>query len=157
MNELPPPQRMAELVSGVTRTLLGLTFRPDSNASPWSSLVWRTAILPMPGDRPLTVGLSSDERGCSILSAAMFSCAPDQVDAAMMNDALCELVNMTAGLIKSHMALNQLLGLPKIVHGSDAPYMAPSQGRYSVVLRAEDIGLVLWVIEGSLPTAEGAG
>ncbi len=139
---------MAELVTGVTRTMLGLSFIPDNSGSPWSSLVWRTAVLPIPGDRPLMVGLSSDERGCATLSAAMFSCTPDTVDVAMMNDALCELVNMTAGLLKSQMALNQALGLPKIVHGSEAPYMAPSQGRHAVVLRSKEAGLVLWVIEG---------
>ncbi len=147
MRELPAPPLMAELVSGVTKTL-GLTFVPDSSSGPWSSLVWRTAVLTIPGDRPLTIGLSSNERGCAALSAAMFSCAPDTVDVAMINDALCELVNMTAGLLKSRMALKQALGLPKIVHGSDAPYMAPSRGRHSVVLCAQDVGLVLWVIEG---------
>jgi hypothetical protein len=148
MNALPSSSRMAEIVTGVTKTMLGLSFIPDSSPNPWSSLVWRTAVLPIPGDRPLTVGLSSDERGCATLSAAMFACAPDSVDAAMMNDALCELVNMTAGLLKSHMALNQALGLPRIVHGSDAPYMKPSDGRHVLVLRAQDVGLVLWIVEG---------
>ena len=31
MNPLPPPEKMAALVSGVTQTMLGLTFVPDGN------------------------------------------------------------------------------------------------------------------------------
>jgi Chemotaxis phosphatase CheX len=142
------PQRLAGLVSAVTETMLGMTFLPDVVGSPWSSLVWRTAVLPIAGDRPFTVGISSDERGCTALTAAMFGCPPIAVDAAMMNDALCELVNITAGVLKKELELSVDPALPSIVHGSDAPYMAPAQGRSSVVLRGREVGLVLWVVEG---------
>jgi hypothetical protein len=111
MQTLPTPEKMAALVSGVTRTMCGLTFEPDQK-SDGVGLRWRTALLPIPGDRPLTVGISSDERGCSELGAAMFAIPRDQVDSSMMNDSLCELLNMTAGLLKSVMSLNQALGLP---------------------------------------------
>jgi hypothetical protein len=148
MNPIMEPKRLAEIVSAVTENMLGLSFMPDVAGSPWSSLVWRTAVLPIPGGRPLTVGLSSDERGCIALSAAMFGCSPSTIDAAMMDDALCELVNITAGLLKKELAITPSPALPKITHGSDAPYMAPSQGRSSVVLRGRDVGLVLWVVEG---------
>ena len=147
MNTLPPPDAMASLVSGVTQTMLGLTFVPgEAQVSP--GLTWRTAILPIAGDRPLTVGLSSDESGCSRLSAAMFSCPSDQVDQSMMNDSLCELVNMTAGLLKSAMSLDQALGLPKILSGPEAPPPPPPTGPHAIVLRADALGLVLWIYEG---------
>jgi Chemotaxis phosphatase CheX len=137
---------MASLVSGVTQTMLGLTFVPDA-ATGLRDLSWRTAVLPIAGERPLTVGLSSDKNGCSHLSAAMFACAPDEVDQNMMNDALCELVNMTAGLLKSVMSLNQSLGLPKILPGEKAPTL-PSVSPQAVVLKADALGLVLWIYEG---------
>ncbi len=146
MTQLPSAEKLASLVSGVTKTMLGLTFLPDSGG-PRSELVWRCAILPIPGGKPITVGLSTDEAGCAALTAAMFSCPAGDVDSSMMNDSLCELVNMTAGLLKSHMALNQALGLPKIVTGNQAPPV-PDRGHYSVVLRAKQVGLVLWVFEG---------
>lgn len=147
MNPLPPPEKMASLVSGVTQTMLGLTFVPDE-ASGHRDLTWRTAVLPIAGERPLTVGLSSDEHGCSRLSAAMFACSPDEVDQNMMNDALCELVNMTAGLLKSVMSLNQALGLPKILLGDKAP-VVPSASPQVVVLKADGpLGLALWIYEG---------
>ncbi len=146
MQPLPPPEKMASLVSGVTETMLGLSFQPDS-ASGHEGLTWRTAVLPIAGERPLTVGLSSDQHGCSQLSAAMFACPREQVDQTMMNDALCELVNMTAGLLKSVMSLNQALGLPKILAGCDAPSV-PSASPHVIVLKADALGLALWIYEG---------
>ncbi len=146
MNPLPPPDKMASLVSGVTETMLGLTFQPDE-ATKHDGLAWRTAVLPIAGERPLTVGLSSDQHGCSQLSAAMFACPKSEVDQSMMNDALCELVNMTAGLLKSVMSLNQALGLPKIIAGPDAPAI-PSASPHVIVLKADSLGLVLWIYEG---------
>jgi hypothetical protein len=143
---LPPPQKMAELVSGVTQTMLGLTFEPDE-AKTHDKLAWRTAVLPIAGATPITVGLSSDETGCSELAGAMFQLPKDQVDASMMNDSLCELVNMTAGLLKSAMSLNQALGLPKILAGTDAPAV-PAASPHVVVLKAQQVGLVLWIYEG---------
>ncbi len=138
---------MASLVSGVTKTMCGLSFEPDSLGD-CGSLRWRTAVLPIPGERPLTVGLSSDERSIGELSAAMFSVPLEQVDASMMNDSLCELVNMTAGLLKSVLALNQSLGLPKILAGPDAPPVPSPSSPHVVVLRAQALGLALWVYEG---------
>jgi len=139
---------MASLVSGVTETMLGLTFVPDEATVPPPDLVWRTAVLPIAGARPITVGLSSDETGCSKLSAAMFACGAEEVDQTMMNDSLCELVNMTAGLLKSAMSLDQALGLPKIVAGAEAPPPPPPTGPHAIVLKADALGLVLWIYEG---------
>jgi hypothetical protein len=146
MTTLPPPEKMASLVSGVTQTMLGLTFVPD-DAKAHRDLAWRTAVLPIAGQHPLTVGLSSDQSGCSRLSAAMFACPQGDVDQTMMNDALCELVNMTAGLLKSVMSLNQALGLPKIVAGAEAPTV-PTASPHVIVLKADALGLVLWIFEG---------
>jgi hypothetical protein len=95
----------------------------------------------------LTVGLSSDEEGCSKLAGAMFGLEKADVDASMMNDSLCELVNMTAGLLKRVMSLNQALGLPRILSGSDAPEV-PAASPQVVVLKASQLGLVLWIYEG---------
>jgi hypothetical protein len=146
MNPLPPPDKMASIVSGVTQTMLGLTFVPDASTA-HRDLSWRTAVLPIAGARPITVGLSSDQTGCRRLSAAMFACPPDQVDHTMMNDALCELVNMTAGLLKRLMSLNQALGLPKILDAAHAPAV-PTASPEVIVLKADALGLALWIYEG---------
>jgi len=137
---------MAALVTGVTETMLGLSFAPDKNGNPTDALVWRTAILPIPGSQPITVGLSSDEKGCQQLSSAMFG--SPKVDQSMMEDSLRELVNMTAGLVKSAMALDQPLGLPTIMEGKKVPPHPRGDPGHSVVLRGKEIGLVLWIFEG---------
>ena len=148
MSMLPPPEKMAQVVSGVTQTMLGLTFRPEVEKAPWDHLVWRAAVLPIPGSRPLTVGLSSDRPGCTSLSAAMFQVTLAEVSDEMMSDALCELVNMTAGLLKSQLKLEQALGLPRVVPEGQPPMPAPPPGTNRVVLKAEKVNLVLWVFEG---------
>jgi hypothetical protein len=148
MSSLLPPDTMATVVSGVTETMLGLTFKADANGQPWRELVWRAAVLPIPGARPITVGLSSDERGCTTLSSKMFQVPPSELSDEMLSDALCELVNMTAGLLKSNLKLDQALGLPRIVPAGQPPVPPPPPTANSVVLRAEQVGLVLWVFEG---------
>jgi hypothetical protein len=148
MSLLPPPETMATVVSGVTETMLGLTFKAASDGQPWNELVWRAAVLPIPGARPLTVGLSSDERGCTELSSKMFQMPAAEVSDDMLSDALCELVNMTAGLLKSNLKLEQALGLPRIVAAGQPPVPVPPPATNSVVLRCDRVGLVLWVFEG---------
>ena len=148
MSSLPPPETLASVVSGVTETMLGLTFKATSNGQPWNELVWRAAVLPIPGARPLTVGLSSDQPGCVHLAAKMFQMEPGEVADDMLSDALCELVNMTAGLLKSSLKLEQALGLPRVVPSGQPPVPTPPPATNSVVLAAERVGLVLWVFEG---------
>ncbi len=148
MPTLPPPDELAAVVSGVTETMLGLTFRPDRDDAPWSHLVWRAAVLPIPGAFPLTVGLSSDRPGCEALGSKMFQLTPAELSDDMLSDALCELVNMTAGLLKSHLALEQSLGLPRVVPERQLPLAPLPQDSNRVVLRADRLGLVLWVFEG---------
>jgi hypothetical protein len=139
---------MAAVVSGVTETMLGLTFTPAIEDAPWSHLLWRAAVLPIPGAFPLTVGLSSDRPGCQTLGAKMFQVPPDEVSEEMVSDSLCELVNMTAGLLKSQLRLEQALGLPKLVPQGQLPLSPPAADRNRIVLRADGLGLVLWVFEG---------
>jgi len=152
MTALPTPAKLAELVSTVTTTMLGLTFHPDAEAGRLPRLSWRTAVLPIPGRSPITVGLSSDESGCAALGSAMFACAAGEVDTAMIDDSLCELVNMTAGLVKATMSLDQALGLPRVIATSHGEMPGPKGGvGQSVVLKADQVGLILWICEGVLP------
>lgn len=148
MTPLPQPVDLARVVTSVTRPMLGVSFTPDPADRPWVDLVWRAAVLSIDGERPLTVGLSSNEEGCAALGAAMFQVSRAEVSDDMLSDSLCELVNMTAGLLKSHMRLDQALGLPRITEPGRPPVPPPPPGACAVVLRAEALGLVLWVFEG---------
>ena len=78
----------------------------------------------------------------------MFQVSTAEVSDEMLSDSLCELVNMTAGLLKSHLKLEQALGLPKVMPENQPPIAPPPADANRVVLRAEQLGLVLWVFEG---------
>lgn len=145
MKPLPAPEVLARLLSQVTNTLLGLTFAP-AEGPPNLSISWRTAELPIPGARPITIGISSDRESCEALSSVIFACERANVDESMCDDSLRELTNMTAGLIKSALALDQSLGLPR-VRGGGASARPPPLGQ-SVMLKAQQMGLLVWVSEG---------
>jgi len=144
---LPPAKRLAEMVSTVTSTMLGISFVPaggretDTNG-------WLSAALPIPGEVPVTVGIASDASGCERLSSAMFSVDKDDLDEQMIEDSLRELVNMTAGLVKSEMGLDQALGLPQVMGHSDTLTTFTRDEVHPLILKAESTGLVLWICEG---------
>lgn len=147
MKQLPPSERLAVLVSSVTQTMLGISFVPSLGAQAHPDPCWRTAVMLVDGAWPLTVGLSSSQQGCLALTAALFSCPPSAVDAAMIDDALCELVNMTAGLLKMEMALDQALSLPQVV--TDASVLTSlAELHPALVLKAKEIDLALWAYQG---------
>jgi len=105
-----PPSRIATSLSRVTSTMLGRTFEVTTRAAPER---WRTAMLSIPGKKPVTVALSSDRAGCAALAAAMLKIDEDELELGMIDDFMRELVNMTAGQIKCELALDQALGLPR--------------------------------------------
>jgi hypothetical protein len=148
MKPLPAPEVLARLLSQVTSMMLGVTFAPVEEPTDTGG-AWRTAELPIPGARPITIGISTDRDSCEALSSVIFSCGKDLVDDSMCDDALRELTNMTAGLIKTALALDQCLGLPKVRRGGAAA-RPPPMGQ-SVMLKAQQMGLLLWVSEGCLP------
>ena len=134
---------MARIVSQVTEPVLGLTFTEASQPQSEIGADWRTAALPIAGGTPLTVAVSADDACCRTLGATMFATKTEVVDDTMVADALCELVNMTAGLLKSAMRIDQALGLPSmretdILHRADG-------GWSQHYLRAGQLNLVLAV------------
>ena len=149
MKPMPKAERLAALVSNVTETMLGLSFVPAGDVPAHPLFNWRTAIMLVDGARPVSVGLSSDEPGCTKLAAAMFGCKPEGVDVGMMNDALRELVNMTAGLLKREVALDQALSVPVIIDDKDALADIARQ-HPALVLVAREVGIALWACDGHL-------
>ena len=143
---------LAALVSNVTETMCGIRFEPVTALQADPGAGWRVARLPISGKRPLNVALCCDDAGSSVLGAALFSCAPDSLDGPMLDDSLCELLNMSAGQIKSALALDQALGLPRMVKGTDLPTKLTTALREGTILRARgEVNLVLWITEGDEP------
>jgi len=134
---------MARIVSQVTQPVLGLSFSVASEPLTTIGDDWRTVSLPIDGGTPLTVAVSAD-RDCSrTLGATMFATPVERVDEGMIDDALCELVNMTAGMLKSALKIDQALGLPRI---RERAALDPCDGDWSQhYLRAGGLNLVLAV------------
>jgi hypothetical protein len=88
--------------------MMGRTFRLHTGERPE---LWRAGILSIPGLHPITIALSSDREGCAKLAAAMLKCEEHELDLPMIDDFLRELVNMTAGMIRTELRLDQQLGL----------------------------------------------
>jgi len=122
--------------------MLGKKFRPIDPATPVER--WRTVVLTIPGARPLTVALASDRAGCAALASAMLGMDADDLDVAMIDDFLRELLNMTAGQIKLELALDQALGLPRVVE-SDAVFAGAPWNHH--VLDSDSINLVVSLVD----------
>ena len=144
---LPPAGVLAPLVSHVTSTMLGLPFGLVEGHERIELRRWRSAVLPIGGGGELEVALASDEHGCALLGSRMFQVALAEVDARMIDDTLCELVNMAAGMIKRALGPEMLLGLPRVVPA--AGLAAPPAGGSRLLLRTADgaVELVLLVFQ----------
>ena len=119
MNPVPSAETLAAMVTKVTQTMFGMSFNLEDRQAPapWLNVpVWRMVLLPITGARPITVALAADDAGGTHLCKAMFAC--EDVDAAMVDDSLSELVNIIAGQVKGAMGLDQKLGLPKVTLGA---------------------------------------
>ena len=153
---LPDPETLAAIVSNVTETMCGISFEPAPPEAATSALCWKIAGLPIKGARPLRVALSSDRAGCEALGSALFSCAPETLDASMLDDSLCELLNMAAGQIKGTLLLDQALGLPKILTGAELSQQTESVLRHGTVLRSRGtVSLLIWIAEDAEQSAKG--
>jgi chemotaxis phosphatase CheX-like protein len=146
MAELLHSERLARSVTRVTVVMLGKTFRAVDRATPVER--WRTAVLPIPGVRPVTVALSSDRSGCAALASVMLGLGEDELDVGMIDDFMRELLNMTAGQIKTELALDQALGLPRMIDG-DVVFAAPRQWAHHVV-SSDSVHLVVSLLAAVL-------
>jgi hypothetical protein len=145
MRSIPSPTLLGDAVSRVTSTMLGLKISSAVAEKGPPRLRWRTAILSIPGQHPLTVALSSDQSGCSVLGSTMFSCRPEELEASMIDDSLCELLNMAAGQIRTLMELDQALGLPRVAE--PAAMRLEEDAVCQVVLRSGPVELLLSLIK----------
>ena len=141
-----PPLLSAEslvtLVTNVTRTMFGFSFRLGESAR-GARLRYRVALLTIGAQTPVTVALATDEPGARALGGSMFQCPPAEVDLSMAEDSMCELVNMTAGQIKSALSLDAALGLPRV---TDPARVLRAASRWErVTLRAEPMELEVWL------------
>jgi len=142
MNPQIAPETLGSLVSKVMATSCGVNLTPSSDERVPSP--WRTALLPIPGGRPLVVAIASDEFGCFALASGLLQMPASDLDSSMVEDSLREILNMVAGHIKRAMSLDQALGLPEIVPFADVERLLPS-GHQQVSVSSGRVNLTVWV------------
>lgn len=144
----PSLELLESLVSQVSECVFGLALQQEPGADD-PELRWRAAALTVPGrDRQLCIAISSDRANCERMAVSMLSCAPEQLDQAMIEDVLCELVNVVGGHLKAMLGVDEPLSLPKLVSSEDraAPWCDPRSER--VALGDGRIRLCLWLGQG---------
>jgi hypothetical protein len=148
MTALPDVQTLAKLISNVTQMMCGFSFTPFQESNRVRELCWRMAIIAIPGVRFLNIAISSDQGGCAALGAAILGCSAESLDDSMIDDSLCEILNMAAGQIKRTVVPDQELGLPKIVKSREVLADIAVSHPSSVLLKSQGaVDLVLWISE----------
>jgi hypothetical protein len=146
MSHLPDPKTLASLVSNVTKTMCGFAFGVADPGMRTKVTCHRMAVLEVTGRRPWRVALFSDQSGCSALGAALCQVEPDELDDGMIEDSLCELLNMAAGQIKGLLSADETLGLPKITAPEDLSPQSQKAYREGILLRSQDsVNLMMWI------------
>jgi hypothetical protein len=149
MSNLPDPQTLAKMVSNVTQTMCGFSFGVADPDQRVAVTCWRMAVLDVTGGNPWRVALFSDHSGCTKLGAALFQCEPDSLEEGMLEDSLCELLNMAAGQIKGLLSADETLGLPKITSPSELSPQSHAAYSDGILLRSQDsVNLMMWISEG---------
>ena len=122
------------MVNSVTTTMMNVKFALAGAAG--GRVAYRRAVLPIPGHIPVSVVLACDQSSCKQLGARLFCVKPEEVDVSMIEDTLRELANITGGQVKRAMSLDQALGLPRILEGSES-WSSAIEGTQLVHLKAE--------------------
>jgi hypothetical protein len=128
---IPSPTTLASIFSGVTRPMLGFPFEVD-RAEPTPDLYWRSGVMRIGGATPFSLAISSDEAGCGALASSIFG---ERATLELIDDALRELVNVTAGALKWRLRIDeQALVVPRVAADGKPP-LGPSADTVALVLR----------------------
>jgi hypothetical protein len=140
-------QRIAGVVSEVTRVMCDTVFVAGDPLERGQSLYRRLTMISMRGDPNISVVLANDDPGGRALASAFFSCPPRDVTQSMIDDVVAELLNMLAGQISGAMSYSYSLGLPHRTTLSELNREDLEFGQV-ILLRSEGkIDLGLWLLE----------
>jgi len=130
----------------VTKTMCGFSFAVADPGQRTNVSCFRMAVLEVTGGQPWQVALFSDQGGCTALGAALCQVEPDMLEDGMIEDSLCELLNMAAGQIKGLLSADETLGLPKITKPAELSPRSQAAYRDGILLRSDDaVNLMMWI------------
>lgn len=154
---LPDVTELARLVTNVTEPMCGMTFTPAADHARGQSICGRMYLLPIAGQRDITIVLSSDAAGCQTMGAAMFRCPPEKLTRHQAEDAIRELLNMVAGQIQTALEIDQQLGLPRSTTMAELAAMGAAGFKEAMLLTSNGSGDIrLWIFEKTPSEAQPA-
>jgi hypothetical protein len=141
-------ENLATLVSSVTETLCAVKFSPWDPMARGDSLSGKMVLLPLEGERDISVVLAYDGRGGRALASKLFALPPEALTTELVDDAVRELLNMVAGQVARCLKIDQRLGLPRPTNMAELAEGGGPDGNDSVLLRSEGhADLRLWIFE----------
>lgn len=148
---------LARLISNVTNPMCSTIFVPGDPLARGESLCGQMAMIPLIGKRSFAVVVSSDTRGSRALGSAFFGCDEKALTQAMVDDSICELLNMVAGQISAALQLDLQLGQPRPTTLVEIMAASGSGVDTAILFRSEGrIDLWLWVFETHAAMDKGA-
>jgi hypothetical protein len=121
---------------------------PHRSLPPHPDGSWRMAILPIPGPRPVSVAVASELAGALLLASVMFGTPAGSVEREVADDSLKELANIVAGQIKSLLAPDQLLGLPRVASADAIGQQITNWRAAKLKKNGRDVPIWIGVAEG---------
>ena len=158
MSAIPTVASLADIVTGITETMFGISFalqkQPSvSDAPPWVDLPPRqTAVISIAGPQNLMVAVAADDADAVHLACAMFAVEAGEVDSSMRDDTLSELANIVGGQIKAIVGDKHVLGLPTVMSSSQLAVLAWK----GATLVSQNSSLSVWLAVTDSPAQSAA-
>jgi hypothetical protein len=141
-------ESLASLVTSVTEAMCEVKFNPWDPMARGESLAGKMVLLPLEGERKISIVLAYDARGGRALASKLFRLTPDQLSSDLIDDAVRELLNMVAGQVSRSLKIDQRLGLPRPTNMAEIAAEGGPGAADSVLLRSEgQADLRLWIFE----------
>jgi len=139
----------ADALSEVIKTTSGFSFDISSPVSD-SGLNEMTGIMCLYGNNPGMIILSASEEAVRMICAYMTGTPKNDVTSADADDTLCELINMTAGNVKSRINDEQqmyTLSTPFMIRGYSMKMLTKNRvTMITRVLKCDNLTLKLKIV-----------
>ena len=122
MNEMLDKDTLGAIATEAAAAMFSLQLEPttESDADAMNRPGRHTVVLRLHGVPAIFLSLGCDREAGAEIAHTIFEVSVDQTDDAMIDDALRELANIFAGQVKSMLAPDHEIGLPRVQHDAVA-------------------------------------
>lgn len=116
MSEVLDSDTLAAIASEAAAAMFSIDLEPlsETDSRSISHRGRRAVLLRLMGAPEIMLALVADSEAGAMLASSIFEVAPEDADGAMVDDSLRELANIFAGQVKSMVAPEHHIGLPRV-------------------------------------------